>query len=171
MAKSIHVSGEALLRTGTASLNALEDLGVSVDGVDIEIRDYVSPVHVDTYGGPSGPPFDEIGYGQTATISAQLVFYDKAVLAKIRPPFVGGTDGQQGTAGTLYGAGSKYFRLLITSTVDTDPFNFVTVRCLDAKRAKVGVRQTIWSVTFFATPYSGASGSTSTNTLYNTTTT
>ena len=172
MSQSIHVGGESQIKTGTGSAQALEILGVSVDGVDIEIEDHVSPIYTDTNGGPEGRiPFDEMGYGQTANIRAQLVFYDETILAKLRPTFVGGSEGLQDVAGTLFGAGSKYFRLLVLSPTDGVPWNFLKARMTGSKRVKIGVRQSVWNLSFFALPYSGSSGSTASNVLYNRTTT
>jgi hypothetical protein len=53
MAAIVHVNGEALIKVSTTTAG-LQTLGVSVDGVEIEIRDYTEPVFTDTYG-PSVP--------------------------------------------------------------------------------------------------------------------
>jgi hypothetical protein len=167
LAKSIHVSGEALLRTGTGAANALEDLGVSVDGVDIAITDHTDPIYTDTFG--PDVPFDEQQFLADAVVSAQLVFYDELVLAKLRGRANAG-DGQLGSAGQLWGAGGKYFRLLIASPTDI-PYNFLHARLQNAFSQKVGTRKTIWQVQFYCSPYTGSAGGTSGTVLYNQVTT
>jgi hypothetical protein len=166
--EQIHVNGEARIRTGTGAAAALEFLGVSVDGVDISIREHTEPVHTDTFG-PS-VPFDEQHFLQDAVISAQLVFYDEVVLAKIRNR-MSGTDGVQGEAGALWGAGGKYFRLLILSPVEALPWNFPTARLMDAFEVKIGTRRSIWNLRFYAKPYTGVAGTSAGVPLYNRVTT
>jgi hypothetical protein len=156
-----------LLRTGTGSANALEDLGVSVDGIDIAITDYTEAIYTDSYG--ADVPFDEQQFLADAVVSGQLVFYDEAVLAKLRgrPNAV---DGQLGAAGQLWGAGGKYFRLLVASPTDV-PYNFLHARLQNAFSQKIGTRRTLWNVQFYCTPYTGSSGSTTGTVLYNQVTT
>ena len=167
MAKTIHVNGEALARTGTGTSNALEDLGVTVDGAEIELRDFTEPVFTDTFG--PDVPFDEQQFLEDALIRLQLVFYDDAVLGKVRSR-ASGTDGTIGNAGTLWGGGSKYFRLLIASPTDSLPFNFPTARVRNSASHKIGTRRTLWNIEFYAVPYSGAAGATTGGVLYNRTT-
>jgi hypothetical protein len=169
MARAIHVNGECAVRTGTGAANALEDLGVTVDGADIDVMDHTVPIHTDTNGGPQGPPFDELYLPQDAEVTMQLVFFDEAVLAKIRFR-VQGTDGLMGPAGKLWGGASNYFRLLLTSPIDTTPHNFPSARLTKSFSAKLGNRQTIWNLTFYCLAYTGSAGSTAGNTLYNTST-
>lgn len=169
MAMAINVNGEARVRTGTGAASALEDLGVSQDGVSIGIRDHTSPVFTDSFGGPLGPPFDEQQFQQDAIIRMLLPFYDEAVLTKIRSR-MGGTDGVQAASGALWGGGAKYFRLLVTSPVGALPWNFLTARLYESFEHKIGTKYTIWDLTFYAVPYTGVAGVTSANVLWNRTT-
>lgn len=167
MARQIHVSGEAAIKTGTGSSSALEDLGVSVDGVEIAVRDHTEPIFTDTFG--PQVPFDEQQFLETALIRATLVFYDEAVMAKIRTK-TGSAEGTMGAAGALWGAGSFYYRLLVLSPTASRPYNFPKARLLDAFPAKVGTRKTTIDCTWFAVPYTGTAGATTSAVLYNSTT-
>jgi hypothetical protein len=172
VALALHVSGECLLKTGTGSVGALESLGVSVAGVDINITDHTDPVYTDT----NGPrvPFDEQQFLEDATITCKLVFYDETVLSHIRSRIAilaSNADGTIGAAGVLWGAGGNYFRLLCLSPVDATPYNFPKARLKDAMRVKKGTVRSEWDLTFYSIPYTGSAGSTLGNTLWNTTTT
>src|SRR3989442_12024508 len=120
MALTINVNGEAKLQVKLGT-NALTNLGVTVDGVEIELREYTEPVFTDTNG--PDVPFDEQQFLEDALIRAQLVFYDDTVLGTLRSR-ASGTDGLVGAAGTLWGAGAGYFRLLILSPTGGLPYNF-----------------------------------------------
>lgn len=147
MAESIHVSGVSRCRTGTGSAGALEDLGVSLDGMEIDLVEFTSPVYTDERGGPEGPPVDEQNFGQIAVITGQLVKMDRAVLAKLRGR-ISTTDGTLGVAGILWGVGVKYFRLLITSA--DEPWNFPTARLLGSTVHRIGTKRTVVNVRFQA---------------------
>lgn len=168
MAAAVHVSGEALIKTGTGSASALETLGVSVDGVDIDIEDHVDPIFTDTFG--PKVPFEEQSFLQSARINIRLVFYDEAILLKLRPQLVSGTEGTMSQAGSLFGASGKYFRLLILSPLDTLPWNFLYARCDRGKKVKIGTVKNVWDLNFFAIPYTGTVTSSSGAVLYNRTT-
>ena len=181
MSLSIHVNGEAKARTGTASASALEDLGVTVDGAEIELRDYTEPVFTDTFG--PDVPFDEQQFLEDALIRLTLVFYDDAVLAKVRgrsANIATTAVGTTGFAGALWGSGvtgqggaatKMYFRLLILSPGDALPYNFLNSRLRNSASQKIGTRRTLWTTEFIALPYTGTGGTTSGNVLYNRTTT
>jgi hypothetical protein len=164
----IHVNGEALFRSGTGASSALESLGVTVDGADIEIRDHTEPVFTDTAG--PDMPFDEQQFGETAIIKGQMIFYDDVVLAKHRgrpANVLAAAEGTIGNMGALWGAGGLYFRLLVLSPTDSVPWNFLTARLLDAAPSKHGTRRTLWDLTWFAIPFKGAAGLTAGTVLYN----
>jgi len=116
MAAAVVVAGACLVRSGTGSASALEDLGYSINGIEITEKVYTSDVPGDQNGGDEGPPIDIQYFGETHTIRMELSKYDATVAAKIQPKQLGGTAGTIGTAGTLYGAGSKSFRILLTAT-------------------------------------------------------
>jgi len=123
MAIAVVTTGPALVRVDTGASNALEDLGYSVDGVQIIERTFISDVYGDQNGGTDGPPIELQYMGQVDTVRMELSKFDDAVVDKIRPRLYGGTLGSSGTAGTLIAAGSLGFRLLIEPT--TDPRNYL----------------------------------------------
>lgn len=167
MAQAVHVNGEAQIKI-TAPGGSLEVLGVSEDGVDIEIEDMVEPVYTDTFG--PKVPFDEQGFLQVAHIRARLIFYDEAVLLKLRSLPAGGTDGTMSQAGALLGANSKYHRVLVLSPNAVLPWNFPTARIDGSRKVKVGTKRNAWDISWFAVPYTGTSGVTTAAVLYNRTT-
>lgn len=164
MAESLHVNGEAHIKVVLAG-STVSLLGVTIDGADAEVRDITVPVYVDTTGGPEGPPFDEQQMLSDATIRAQLVYYDDAVLAAVRGR--PNADGLQGQAGAFWGQGSGYFKLIVTAlTAGELGFTFPTARVRDAARGKLGTRRTVWDVTFYGIGYANAAGSTVGRVLY-----
>lgn len=169
MSRTNHVSGECLLRTGTGGSNALEDLGYTVDGVDLEFHRHTSDVKADTGGGEEGVPVDVQEMGKEAFIRAQLVSYDEAVLAKIRKDADETTEGGLATIGRLLGANGHLFRLLLTSPSEAVPWNFPTVYLHDSASVKLGTKRTIWNLTFRAIAYIGI-GTSKDVVLYNRTT-
>ncbi len=154
---------------------------MTVDGVEIELRDYTEPVYTDTFG--PDVTFDEQQFLEDALVRLTLVFYDDAVLAKVRgrPANINSTaEGTTGFAGALWGSGvtgqggaatKMYFRVLIASPGDALPYNFLNCRVRNSASQKVSTRRTLWTVEFIALPYTGTSGTTSGNVLYNRTTT
>lgn len=162
MAQQIHVNGEAQVQVAFGT-NPLQKLGVSIDGIDMDITDHTEPIYTDTFG--PAVPFDEQHFLEDGTITCQLIFYDDAVLGQIRGRI--NSDGVMGQAGSLWGAGGFYFRLNVASPADGLPYNFPKVRPKDAMRQKVGTKRTVWNVTFYAIPYTGNPGPTTGSTLYN----
>jgi len=166
MAESHHVFGEAAIKVGLGSAGALQTLGFSVDGVDIEEYRPVVPIY-DDRAGPETPT-DEQQFPSYGYIAAQLIWWDSTVLSNV---FVradnGTTEGVNAGAGVLFGAGGKYYRLLIdvptVSPTNELPFNFLSSR-LEGKptRTKVGSKTYIWTIRWFAVGFftsTSASGS------------
>lgn len=116
MAAAVQVAGACLVKTGTGSASALETVGYSVNGVDIQEDVFSGDVPGDQNGGDQGPPIEIQIFGEVHRISIDLSKYDSAVVAKIEAKINGGTTGQTTTAGTLYFAGAYYYRLLLTAT-------------------------------------------------------
>jgi hypothetical protein len=167
MAKQIHVNGECLLRIFFPSAPSVpQDLGYTVNGVDLEIRKHTFDVKADTGGGDDGGPVDIQVLGKEAIIRAELVSYDKAVLALIRKDADETTEGLLASAGKLMGAGGYFYRLLLTSPVENEPWNFPTATLVDSYSVKLGTKRTVWNLTFRAIAYIGANASLNT-VLYN----
>jgi hypothetical protein len=120
MATGIQVAGLATIQVDTGNSHALETLGYSINGVEIEENIFTLPVHGDEHGGDSGPPIDIQYLGQVDTVRMELTKYDLAVLDKLRARlwnsgFTAPTAGQVLSAniGSLFFAGSFTFRLTI----------------------------------------------------------
>lgn len=160
MSGSYHIDGECQIKVGTGASAALEVLGVSVDGVDIELQDHTERIDIDTLGGPAGPPGDEQAFPQTGLVHAQLIWWDQAVLRRVRSR-VGGSsaaiaagtvaDGAQPASGTLHRGGGLYFRLLLTS--NDEPWNFLLARVLNNQAHRSGTRARPWDLNFYCVPF------------------
>lgn len=160
MAAAVVVAGATLIRTGTGSANALEDLGYSVNGIRIFEDVYTGDVPGDQNGGDAGPPIDVQYFGQVDRVELEMSKYDAAVLAKLAPRLLGGSAGVIGTAGTLFAGGSKYFRLLLTATNFTR--NYLAAIPRGAIESNWGTKFSVIRVIFDCHAFNG--------TLYNTTT-
>lgn len=160
MPAAVVVAGPVLVRTGTGSANALEDLGYSINGIRITEDVFMGDVPGDQNGGDAGPPIDVQYFGQVDRVELELNKYDSAVLAKIAPRLLGGTAGTTGTPGTLIAGGTKYFRLLLTAT------NFTRNYLCAIPRAPIesnwGTKFSVVRLVFDCHAFNG--------TLYNTTT-
>jgi hypothetical protein len=166
MAESHHVFGEAAIEVGLGSASALQVLGFSVDGVDIEIHRPVVPIY-DDRAGPQTPT-DEQQFPAYAYVAAQLIWWDDTIRANVFTRADNGTtEGVNAGAGVLFGAGSKYYRLLINvptvSPTNEQPWNWPNAR-LEGKptRTKVGSKAYIWTMRWFCVGWfstTSASGS------------
>lgn len=155
MAKSIEVSGEALHRVVLPG-GTLADLGYSLNGCRIEIRNRFFDVMADTGGGDEGVPVDVQTMGRLAIVRSRLVVFDSAVLDGLRTIGDAATDGELETVGMLLGANSKFSRLLITSPVAGRPWNFPTGHLIDSTEVEIGTKRTAWDIVFRAIAYIGA---------------
>lgn len=84
MANSVYVPGAALIRTGTGSSLALEDLGYTVDGVEITEKEFGIDVKSDRYGGSQGQNIDYQILGLGAEIKLELVEITLATFLKLQ---------------------------------------------------------------------------------------
>ena len=122
MAMTVNVAGPAIIQVDTGVANALEDLGYTANGAEVEVRGFYGDVPGDENGGDSGPPIDVQYFGDIAVVRLEFTRYDPTVLDKVVCRLYGGTAGTPGTPGTLMFAGSKTYRLLIKTT--SLPMNF-----------------------------------------------
>lgn len=120
MAVAVQVAGLVTIQVDTGSSHALETLGYSINGVEIEENIFTLPVHGDEHGGDAGPPIDIQYLGQVDTVRMELSKWDEAVLDKIRSRlwnsgFTAPLAGQVLSAdiGALFFGGSKFFRLAL----------------------------------------------------------
>jgi len=136
---------------GTGAANALEFLGRTANGAQIEEIPFLNPIASDDYGGDAGPPADYQLMGLQHRISLELVKFDTAVLAKLEK-FYNPSSSPTVVVGTLLGCGSLTTRLLMCSQNLTtfvrnyplalvlDPFEYGP---LGAQNARVRVTFTV----------------------------
>jgi len=125
-AQLFHVNGPAVLSVGLGTNPAsspLLQLGVSEDGVDIQMNEKLDVVPSDAAGGPA----ELQRFPSDANISFSLVAYDLAVLQTIRR-INGQAEGVQGSPGRLVGSNGDSFRLVIASTDEIWRFLFCVPR-------------------------------------------
>lgn len=124
MTLGVQVAGKALIKVGTGSAGALEDLGYTRNGADVTKEAYWGEIHGDEHGGDEGPPIDIQFFGEIARIRLELTKYDPATLAKVESRIASGTAGTiaAGDIGALMIGGSKAMRLLIAAA--SGPVNF-----------------------------------------------
>lgn len=166
MAMQLHVSGEARVRTGTGAANALEDLAVCVNGVTITFSPNNEDVIVDTFGPTT--PFDIQQFLATATIEAEMVFFDEGVWERaVQRSMANASWGTMPPAGTLLGQSGSLFRVLVLSPYEGIPYNFPACYIADSMTIPIGTRRTLPKVTFKAIPYTGLAGTSSGAVLVN----
>lgn len=162
MAASLHVPGPVHVLTGTSGGGALEELGLSVDGITINLNHQYDDIFVDSYG--PKVRFDRQIFLQDATFSFDLVYFDLAVLNKWRKDnpsgagaFGSATPGTMGAAGDLVIQNGYAARCLLRSSPinvgldgNSPCFNFPLCMLEDAEETKYGTIKTVWSLTFRA---------------------
>lgn len=102
------VNGSALVYVGTGSLFALELLGYTDNGVDIQVNYNRSEIFTDIYGPMT--PHDLQDMGMTARIVAPFIVIDRTIMSKLltlgdNGGSGGAAQGQLNTAGLPLGAG------------------------------------------------------------------
>ncbi len=103
---------EIWVGTGTAA--ALEFLGRTVNGVQIEEIPFFSPIASDEYGGDAGPPADYQLMGTQHRISMEMTKFDPTVLAKL-DSFYSEVGSPSVGVGVLMACNSLTTRLLMCS--------------------------------------------------------
>jgi hypothetical protein len=154
MAATIQVAGLASVKVDSGVANAIELIGYTENGVEIQENQFTYDVHGDENGGDQGPPIDVQNLGQVDIIRMTFTKWDDAIMAKIRPAAKGGTAGTVPTPGALAIQGSGTFRLLI----DAPNFdrNYTTVIFREAKEMNVGTKHS--KAVIVAHGYKNASG-------------
>lgn len=160
MAEIVVVDGPAVIKTGTGGSDALETLGYTEDGARVIEQILSIPVPGDQNGGPEGIPIDIQYLGEIHIVQLVLTKWDTAIEAKVSPKIKGGTAGQVGTAGLLYSADSKAFRLLISPTAR--PRNYLAAIPMGSWDINKGTKFSRRVMEFQCLPVSGV--------LYNSTT-
>jgi hypothetical protein len=124
-----HVSGEAAISVGTGADGALEVLGISRDGVSIQIIQKERPIKSDVGGSESAVEYQRMG--EEAFIDLTLVAWKEDILRKVRnrpfklpnnAPFAP-ADGVAIPRGPLLGTGGGLFAVGIGAFYE-DPWYF-----------------------------------------------
>lgn len=122
MTAAVQVTGPALVRVGTGTDNALESLGHTGQGADVQSQGFFLDVPGDENGGDAGPPIEVQYMGEIARVRLEMTKWDSAVAAKVQSRLADGTAGTPGTAGTLMFGDGKTIRVLLSTT--NGPMNF-----------------------------------------------
>ncbi|CAK9093030.1 Uncharacterized protein SCF082_LOCUS43762, partial [Durusdinium trenchii] len=107
------VGGVQTIKVDTGTSNALETLGKTANGIQIREQVFRENVPGDANGGDAGPPIDIQYHGEIHIVTLEFTYWDDSIMAKVIPKLYGGTAGAVGTAGTLWAADSKTYRLLM----------------------------------------------------------
>jgi hypothetical protein len=162
MAEVIVVNGPALISVGLGSMQALESLGYSEDGVEVSLTFNTEDVRVDTFATTA---FDVQHFLEEATITASLVVYDTSVLDAVKARGFGMTAGTMPAAGTLMVAQGYTYPLIVQATPNPNGvFNGACIKfpncyCTNWSE-KRGTRATRVNVTWRALPEQQVSAST-----------
>ncbi len=123
MAYLIQVPGPALVKTGTGTVGALQDLGYTRNGAGLSFEGLFQDVPSDDMGGDAGPPADVLYHGEIARIRLELTKWDADVVEILNGRLRGlATPGTPSFPGKLMFAGGYDIRLLILTA--TKPYNF-----------------------------------------------
>ncbi|MBP3954965.1 hypothetical protein J8F10_37400 [Gemmata sp. G18] len=114
------VNGAARVQVGTGSAGALELLGYTDRGVQIDITELKKDIVTDISG---EAPQDVQDMSMTARIVVNLIAMDRAVFKKLQGRGDRTTPGLANTAGLVLGAGGYLFRVGIESPFD-EPWSF-----------------------------------------------
>ena len=161
MAITVHALGACKIKVDTGASHALEDLGYSDDGVQVEERGMYHDIPGDQNGGEGGVPIEKQYLGEFHIVRFTLTSFDKLILPKVTTRIYGGTAGTMGTPGTLMS--SNCFRLLLwtpqVSAVSTSR-NYLVAMPIDSIPHNRGAKATRYSMVFACYPNS-------TNVIYN----
>lgn len=164
MAITIHVAGACLAKIDANQGSGLESLGYTVNGAEIEERDYHSDVPGDQNGGEEGPPIDVQYFGAVHVVRLDLSSWDTAVVNKLLAKIATGTAGTLPTPGSLMGSGSLTYRLLLLTT--NEPRNYPRAFLRNGVRKNHGTKFSRLSLEFECHGSTAGGG----GTLYNATT-
>lgn len=110
----VNVAGPVAIFTGTGTSRALEHLGWSIDGFEIEQQTFVEGVPGDENGGTSGPPIDYQKFGNQHRIILNLNKFDVNVMAKVELA-ANPAANVEAVVGMLLNCTGQHYRLLLQS--------------------------------------------------------
>lgn len=108
-----NVAGKLEVWLNTGGGGALEFLGYTINGAEIEEVTFMSNVPGDANGGTEGPPVDVQHMGDLHYVRLEMGQFFDSVLSKIRSRLRGVTEGSSITPGTLIACSGLYYRLLL----------------------------------------------------------
>lgn len=144
------ITGVALCYTGTGGAGALELLGYTEDGVDIDVTENVSPIMTDLFGPETPQDFQSMG--MVARITMPLIAFDRTVLNKVTGKGDRTTVGLTNTPGLVMGVAGHAFRLGIACPADT-PWSFTKAIVRPGFRTRLGTKARPFVMEFFAWPF------------------
>lgn len=159
------INGSALVYVGTGTAFALELLGYTDNGVDIQINTNKSEIFTDIYGPMTPHDFQDMG--MTARVVAPLVAIDRTVFGKLitrgdNSGSGGVTQGLLNTAGLPVGVNSFYVPVVIASPFDVNwKFSYCLVRPTVGTRLATKINPL--RVEFLAWPFQSFTATTAKN--------
>jgi len=144
------VTGPSLVYVGTGSAGALELLGFTENGADIEVTKHYADVLTDIFGPLT--PQDIQDFGEVAQVTAPLIAVDRTVLNKAMNRGDRAANGQLNTPGRMVGANAQSMRLGIAAAADT-PWSFSNAIVRPSARFRMATKANPFTITFFAWPY------------------
>lgn len=149
------ISGPSFIYVGTGSAGALELLGFTESGCDMDVTENKSEIMTDVLGPMTPQDFQDMG--AVARVVCPLIAMDDAVMAKImmRGDHTGAgviaTAGLINTPGLVLGSGGYGFKVGIASTFDSP---WVFAKCITKTYgAKLATKANPFKFEFFAWPY------------------
>jgi hypothetical protein len=179
MAAQFWVPGPSYVQVGTGASGALAHLGWSESGISVEFNSEFEDVMCDLGGQKIGT--DQIYHGQDATITADIVRYDEAVMNALLARIQGGTTGAVGAGqiGSLMIGQALTQRLLIVCPYSTQTsytgmtaaYNFLNTYLVGVSKVELGSKVKKYRAVWRAVPSWTVSGGLGSTVLFNNLTT
>jgi len=155
------VNGAALVYVGTGGGGALQLLGYTDQGVDMEIMENKMEIFTDIFGPMTPQDFQEMGL--MARVAVPLIAMDRTVLNTVIGRSDQTTKGQVGTPGLVLGVNGYSFRLGIASLFDS-PWNFPAAITRPRFGTRLATKANPFRIEFLAWPYAPYTVTTGRNT-------
>ena len=144
------VNGAALVYVGTGTLGALQLLGFTDQGVDVEIMENKAEIFTDIFGPMTPHDFQDMG--MVARIVCPLIAMDRTVMNTVLGRSNQTTKGQVGTPGLVLGVNGYAFRVGISSLFDV-PWSFSYAVTRPRHGTRLATKANPYRIEFFAWPY------------------
>lgn len=150
----VNVAGPVGIWVDTGSAHALEHLGWSQDGIQIQEIPFVEGIPGDQNGGNSGPPIDYQLFPGQHRIIIDLNKYSSAVLAKIALR-ANPAEAVSASVGMLLACSDQLFRVLLYSSTGNFIRNYPYCVAIDPIDANYGSKYTRTQLVFTANTVNG----------------